>query len=187
MTHVSPLSGNPTSHHIRLWEGGERPLPSLAGDERQVLTAYLDWHRSTFELKCSGVVPVRLSDRGIPPSELSLHGLVRHLTDVERWWFRLQWAQEDVPLHYYTPEDPGRDFRAVDGDVREAFAVWRTECARSSEIVAATTSLDRKVTHLMTGETFSLRAILVHMIQEYARHNGHVDLLRERIDGATGM
>ncbi|MFI6809911.1 DinB family protein [Streptomyces luteogriseus] len=170
-----------------MWEGGERPLPSLFGDERHVLTAQLDWHRATFELKCSGIAPERLSERSVAPSELSLHGLLRHLADVERFWFRLQWAQEDVPLLHHSPEDPGRDFRCVDGDAGEAFAVWRAECARSREIVAAAPSLERTVPHRLTGEPVSVRAVLVHMIGEYARHNGHADLLRERLDGATGL
>ncbi|MFG2810659.1 DinB family protein [Streptomyces massasporeus] len=170
-----------------LWEGGDRSLPSLHGDERHVLTAQLDFHRTTFELKCSGIAPERLSERSVAPSELSLHGLLRHLADVERWWFRIQWGQEDVPLLYHSPEDPGRDFREVEGDVAEAFTAWRAECARSREIVATEPDLDRTVPHKLTGDPVSVRAVLSHMIAEYARHNGHADLLRERLDGATGL
>nr|WP_311734268.1 DinB family protein [Streptosporangium becharense] len=156
------------------------------GDERAVLTAYLDWHRHTFELKCSGVPAERLSDRGVPPSTMSLHGLVRHLAAVERWWFRRQFAGEEVPLLYYSDDDPDQDFETLDGDVLEAFAVWRAECRRSREIVAAAPSLDLTGTRASDGEPISLRVIMVKMIAEYARHNGHADLLRERIDGATG-
>jgi uncharacterized damage-inducible protein DinB len=157
------------------------------GDDREILTAYLDWHRQTFELKCAGVPPARLSERGVPPSGLSLHGLVRHLAGVERWWFRVQFAGEDVPLLYYSDDDPDQDFDDLDGDVAEALAVWRAECDRSRQIVADASSLDQTGTHKATGNPVSLRRILVHLIAEYARHNGHADLLRERIDGATGF
>jgi hypothetical protein len=157
------------------------------GDDREILTAYLDWHRQTFELKCAGVPPARLSERGVPPSGLSLHGLVRHLAGVERWWFRVQFAGEDVPLLYYSDDDPDQDFDDLDGDVAEALAVWRAECDRSRQIVADASSLDQTGTHKATGNPVSLRRVLVQLIAEYARHNGHADLLRERIDGATGF
>lgn len=157
------------------------------GDDREILTAYLDWHRQTFELKCAGLPPERLSERGVPPSGLSLHGLVRHLAGVERWWFRVQFAGEDVPLLYYSDDDPDQDFDDLDGDVAEALAVWRAECDRSRQIVADASSLDQTGTHKATGNPVSLRRVLVHLIAEYARHNGHADLLRERIDGATGF
>jgi hypothetical protein len=167
------------------WTGGGRPELPAVGDEREILTAYLDWHRRTFELKCAGVPPDRLSDKAVPPSGLSLHGLVRHLAAVERWWFRIQFAGEDLPLLYYSDDDPDQDFDSLDGDVDEAFAVWRAECDRAREIVAGS-ALDQTGTRLATGEPISLRAVLVNMIAEYARHNGHADLLRERIDGTTG-
>jgi Protein of unknown function (DUF664) len=167
------------------WTGGERlPLPSV-GDEREILTSSLDWHRRTFELKCQGVPPDRISEMCLPPSRLSLHGLVRHLAGVERWWFRLQFAGEDVPMLYYSDDDPDQDFESLDGDVDEAFAVWRDECRHAREIVAAA-ALDHTGTRRRDGEPISLRRILVDMIAEYARHNGHADLLRERIDGTTG-
>jgi uncharacterized damage-inducible protein DinB len=160
------------------------PLP-LVGDEREVLTSYLDWHRQTLEIKCVGVPPERLSEQAMPPSTLSLHGLLRHLALAERWWFRQQFAGEEIPMLYYSNEDPDQDFDSLDGDVAEAFAVWREECARSREIVARS-SLEDTGTHARSGNPVSLRRILVHMIAEYARHAGHADLLRERIDGATG-
>lgn len=172
-------------HYSPAWTSDARAEPPLVGDERVLLTTFLDWHRQTFELKCSGVPLERLSDRAIPPSGLSLHGLVRHLAGVERWWFRIQFAGEDVPLLHYSDDDPSQDFDSLDGDVEEAFAVWRAECDRSREIVA-TSSLDQTGTRKATGEPISLRRILVQMIAEYARHNGHADLLREQIDGATG-
>src|SRR6266536_2829068 len=116
-------------HYSPMWSGDTRTTPPALGDERETLSSYLDWHRATFELKCSGVPLERLSERTVPPSSLSLHGLARHLAGVERWWFRIQFA----------------------------------------------------------GEPFSLRWLMVRLIAEYARHDGHADLLRERIDGATGM
>lgn len=158
----------------------------LQGDERELLVAFLDWHRQTFELKCAGVPHERLSEKGIPPSGLSLHGLLRHLTGVERWWFRQQFAGEDVPMIYYSDDDPYQDFDALDGDVEEALTLWRSECDRSREIVAAASSLDQTGTLVRSGETFSLRRLLLYLSAEYARHNGHADLLRERIDGRTG-
>jgi hypothetical protein len=128
----------------------------------------------------------RLSEQGVPPSTLSLHGLIRHLAGVERWWFRLQFAGEDVPMLYYSDDDPDQDFDSLDGDPLEAVAVWRGEVARSREITAAAQSLDVTGTKFRTGEPISLRYILVNMIAEYGRHLGHADLLRERIDGAVG-
>ncbi|KJY34487.1 Mini-circle protein, partial [Streptomyces sp. NRRL S-444] len=111
----------------------------------------------------------------------------RHLSGVERWWFRIQFAHEDVPLLYYSDDDPDQDFESLDGDVEEAFAVWRAGCERSRQITAAAASLDETGIRKRTGEPISLRRIMVDMIAEYARHNGHADLLREGIDGATGM
>ncbi len=166
--------------------GGERADPPLVGDEREVLTTYLDYHRRTFELKCEGVPLDRLSERAVPPSGLTLHGLARHLAGVERWWFRIQFAGEDLDLLYYADDDPNMDFDRLDGDPLAVLAAWRAECDASRRIVAATESLDATGTHALTGNPVSLRRVLVLMIAEYARHNGHADLLRERIDGAVG-
>ncbi len=88
---------------------------------------------------------------------------------------------------YYSDDDPGQDFDDLDGDVEEAFEAWRAECRRSREIVAAAASLEETGIRRRTGEPFSLRWLMVHLIAEYARHNGHADLLRERIDGAIGV
>jgi Protein of unknown function (DUF664) len=176
----------PPQNYSPLWATDTRqPLP-LVGDEREVLTAFLDWHRETLQLKCSGVPAERLSEKAIPPSNLSLHGLVRHLAGVERWWFSIQFARQDLPLLYYSDDDPNQDFDDLDGDVHTALRTWRDECQRSREIVASAASLDATGTKQSTGEPISLRRILIAMIAEYARHNGHADLLRERIDGATG-
>ncbi len=177
----------PDENYAESWADDSRPELPKVGDEREILTAYLDWHRETFALKCAGVAPERLSEMAIPPSRLSLHGLLRHLAATERWWFSRQFAGEDLPMLYYTDDDPDQDFESLDGDIDEAFAVWRAECDRSREIVGAASSLDETGTRARTGEPVSLRRILVSMIAEYARHDGHADLLRERIDGATGF
>jgi uncharacterized damage-inducible protein DinB len=158
--------------------------PPIAG-ETPMLTAWLDWHRATLRGKCSGLGPAQLRERAVPPSALSLLGLVRHLAEVERAWFRrFVGAQPDH--RWCTPEDEDADFNGVDGaDVGEAFAAWDEEVARARDVVAVATSLDQTFTG-GRGHLLSLRWLLVHMIQEYARHNGHADLLRERLDGVTG-
>lgn len=168
------------------WQADDRvPTPRL-GDERAILTAFLEYHRRTFELKCTGVAPARLSECGQPPSTMSLHGLVRHLAGVERWWFQIQFAGLDVPMLYYSDDAPNSDFDDLDGDVTAELAVWRSECARSRQIVA-TATLDDTGTTKVSREPFSLRWLLIDMATEYARHCGHADLLREAIDGATGL
>ena len=174
-------------HYAPRWSDDTRETPPNTGDEREALTTSLDWHRATFEIKCAGLTQEQLSERAVPPSGMSLHGLVRHLTGVERWWFRIQLTGEDVPLLYYSDDDPHQDFGDLSGDAGEAFAVWHAECERSRRIVDAAESLDVTGIRKSTGEPISLRRILLNTIEEYARHNGHADLLRERIDGATGM
>jgi len=164
-----------------------RPDPPLVGDERSILNGFLDYYRATVELKCEGLTPEQLADRAVPPSSLSLLGLVRHMGEVERGWFR-SFAGEPTQPCYYSTDDPDGDFDNADGDpgqVAEGFAFWRGEIEHAREIVAAA-DLDATFTRARDGSTFSLRWILVHMIEEYARHAGHADFLRERIDGATG-
>ena len=176
----------PAQNYAGVWPADDRPAPPREGTEAEVLNAYLDWHRTTLEAKCEGLTAEQLSTRAVPASSLSLHGLVRHLAGVERWWFRMQFAGEDVPLLYYSDDDPDQDFDDLDGDPAEAFAAWRAEVARSREIVAAAGSLDETGTEYRSGRPVQLRSVLVKLIAEYARHNGHADLLRESIDGATG-
>ncbi|MET7754314.1 DinB family protein [Streptomyces sp. NPDC005389] len=155
------------------------------GDERTVLTAMLDFQRDTLALKCEGLTPEQLRTRAVDPSALSLLGLVRHAAEVERGWFRNTLNGERSRSPWTPPGSTDRaDFDVDHADVDEAFTVWREECARARAIVAAADSLDATGTH--EGETYSVRYVLAHMIEEYARHNGHADLLRERLDGTTG-
>jgi uncharacterized damage-inducible protein DinB len=162
----------------------ERPYPPPAAPERETLVAFLAFQRATLRMKCDGLTPEQLRLRSVPPSTMSLLGLVRHLAEVERNWFRRAIAGEDAPPIYYSEADPDGDF-AVDGaDPGEAFVTWQRECD-AADAIAAAHSLDDFDTR-PGEEGDSLRWILVHMIEEYSRHNGHADLLRERIDGVTG-
>ncbi|MFK4067610.1 DinB family protein [Streptomyces sp. NPDC029674] len=159
--------------------------PHAPTDERTSLTAFLQYQRETLAMKCAGLTGEQLKERAVPPSDMSLLGLVRHLAEVERSWFRNVLNGEAVGANWQgrVPGEPA-DFDVADADPDEAFERWHAECARSRAIVDALDSLD--VTVDFRGDTYSLRYVLTHMIEEYARHNGHADLLRERIDGATG-
>lgn len=166
----------------------ERAEPSAVAGEREMLEGWLDYHRATLEWKCEGLSAEQLRVRAVPPSSLSLLGLVRHMTEVERSWFRNTFRGEDAPPFYYTEKDLDGDFDHLDSaEPDEVFTAWHAECAYAREVSRAA-SLDDIGTRLRRGteEEFSLRWILTHMIEEYARHNGHADLLRESIDGATG-
>ncbi len=180
MTEIPPENFSP------LWPDDKRTHPPRTGDERAILTAFLDFQRATFEQRCSGLVAEQLSSASVAPSTMTLHGLARHLAGVERWWFQIHFAGNDVPMLFYTDDDPSQDFESLDGDPEEAFETWRRECAKSRVIVAAA-SLDYLGAVERNGEPFSLRWLLAHLIAEYARHNGHADLLRERLDGTTGF
>ncbi|WAP54538.1 DinB family protein [Streptomyces sp. S465] len=163
----------------------ERLQAPRTADERTSLEGWLDFHRATLALKCEGLDDAQLRTASAPPSGLTLLGLVRHMAEVERSWFRRVLAQEDAPPIWYGEADPDGDFHVTDGDTaQDAFATWREEIAKAKE-AAAGRSLDDVVTRPDRGD-YSLRWIYLHMIEEYARHNGHADLLRERIDGATG-
>jgi uncharacterized damage-inducible protein DinB len=155
------------------------------GDERSTLLAFLVWQRATLARKCEGLDADQLRIRSAEPSTLSLLGLVRHMADVERGWFRKTLAGEEIEYHYSSDEDIDGEFDNVDSaDVDEAFATWRDECAHADEIISRRAL--EATGHRHDGQEVSMRWILVHMVEEYSRHNGHADLLRERIDGATG-
>ena len=163
-------------------EGGPR-----LGDERTTLTEYLRGQRLTLQLKCDGLDAGQLASRAVEPSTMSLLGLVRHMAEVERRWFRHRFAGLGVPRRYQTESDPDADFNGAVADpamVEEAWAAWREEIAFADQFTR-----DHELDFAGSdsqGEPVSLRELLVHMIEEYARHNGHADLLRERIDGRVG-
>jgi uncharacterized damage-inducible protein DinB len=163
-------------------EGG----PGL-GDERATLNEYLRSQRLTLQLKCEGLDAEQLARRSVEPSTMSLLGLLRHMAEVERAWFHRRFAGLDIPKRYQTEADPDADFNGAVADpavVEEAWAAWREEVAFAEQFTR-----DHDLDFVGSdseGEPVSLRELLVHMIEEYARHNGHADLLRERIDGRTG-
>jgi uncharacterized damage-inducible protein DinB len=164
-------------------EGGPR-----LGDERATLTEFLRGQRLTLEVKCGGLNAEQLARRAVEPSTMSLLGLVRHMAEVERGWFRRRFAGLDAARRYQTAADPDGDFNGAVPDpavVEEAWAAWREEIAFADEFTR-----DHDLGFVgcdSAGEPVSLRELLVHMIEEYARHNGHADLLRERIDGRVGQ
>jgi hypothetical protein len=159
--------------------------PPLEADELTTLTAFLDFNRDTLALKCDGLTHDQLRERAVPPSSLSLLGIVRHMAEVERNWFRPVLAAEEMQAIFAPDMNWEAAFRdAATADVGEAFSIWRAECDHSRALVAAAPALETRGRR--GGEWFSLRWVLTHMIEEYARHNGHADLLRERLDGATG-
>ena len=165
-----------------------RSEPPPRGDERTSITGFLRWQRETFELKCAGLDAEALAARSVEPSTMSLLGLVRHMADVERGWFRRFMAGEDVPRFFPVPDE---DFEGVVADadlVDEAWRMWREEVEYAERFTDDAPDLDlvgKRVDH-WRGE-MSLRWVLLHMIEEYARHLGHIDLLRERIDGRLGQ
>jgi uncharacterized damage-inducible protein DinB len=166
----------------------DRHEPALNADERIMLEGWLDYHRRTLAWKCEGLTDAQLRTASVEPSELSLMGLVRHMAEVERGWFRKVLAGDDPGPIYFSDEDPDGEFHLTEADTcDEAYATWQAEIEIARRH-AAGFGLDdlSKGTSRFTGERFSLRWIYTHMIEEYARHNGHADLIRQRIDGATG-
>ncbi|PZF93578.1 hypothetical protein C1I99_20385 [Micromonospora deserti] len=158
-------------------------------DERTILVEYLRDQRLTLELKCADLDAEALARRAVPPSALSLLGLVRHLAEVERGWFRRTMAGQDAPRIYRSEADPDADFDGAVADpavVDEAWRTWRAEVEFAERFVAEAPDLGVKGRQ-RGGAEISLRELLVHMIEEYARHNGHADLLRELIDGRVGQ
>jgi len=165
-----------------------RSDPPFAADERPMLQAWLDFHRATLLSKLEGLDAEQLRTRSVPPSSLSLLGLLRHMSEVERSWFRRTLAGEDAPPLYCSDSDPDGDFDNVHtADPDEALTTFRAEVEHCDRVAQSYPSLDAVGAQLRHGVSeVSLRWIYVHMIEEYARHNGHADLLRERIDGRTG-
>ncbi|MEU8373507.1 DinB family protein [Micromonospora sp. NPDC048894] len=156
------------------------------GDERAMLESWLDYHRQTLLLKCAGLTGEQLRTPSVPPSELTLLGLVRHLGEVEAWWFRENFAGQQFDYPYGSVDDPDADLDVSHADAEADFATYheQIELARAA---AVGRSLDETFTEVGPKKrTFSLRWVYLHLIEEYARHNGHADLLRERLDGVTG-
>lgn len=166
-----------------------RPVPGVTADEPAMLADWLDFHRGTLAVKYDGLDDAQTRIASVPSSSLTLLGLVQHLAEVERNWFQRVLAGRDVPPVYGGPSggfalDPERT-------CEQALAVWRREVAVSRELCAGRSlddvgRLSEREAAVAGGAEVSLRWILVHLIEEYARHNGHADLLREGIDGVTG-
>ncbi|MEU3980713.1 DinB family protein [Streptomyces sp. NPDC026672] len=155
--------------------------------ERDTLVGYLRDQRLTLELKCSGLDADAMARRSVPPSDLSLLGLVRHLAGVEQYWFGHVMAGIEGPRPFRDADHPDGDFEFAVPDpavVEEAWRTWREHVAFGERVVAGAPGLD--VVGPGRKEPITLREVLVHMIEEYARHNGHADFLRERIDGRVG-
>jgi uncharacterized damage-inducible protein DinB len=161
-----------------------RTAPPETGAERPMLEAYLDFHRETFRWKCAQLSDDELKRYAVPTSRLTLLGMLRHLTDVERWWF-LRFVGPDPDPTYFSEEKPNDDFDALDTvPPADVLARWDAE-VRACRQAVAPLDLDAEFTD-KRGNTFSLRWVYLHMIEEYARHNGHADLIREGIDGVVG-
>ncbi|WIM99375.1 DinB family protein [Actinoplanes oblitus] len=167
--------------------------PRQAGNpvgELATIREYLTNYRRTLGLKCEGLTPEQLATRSVPPSTMSLLGLVRHLAKVEHVWFQLALRGVDEPRLFWSADVRDVDFDGAVADpavVAEAFAAWESQIAAADEWLDRATDLGAEVTLSWNGEKSTVRDILIHMIEEYARHCGHADLLRECIDGRTGQ
>jgi hypothetical protein len=178
-----PSDDDPREHGPRL------------GDERTTLVEALRCQRLTLELKCAGLDAEAMARRAVEPSTMSLLGLVRHLAEGERDTFRIMMAGQDVPRLYCSETNRDGDFDGAVADpavIAEAWDAWRREVDFATRFVEEAPSLDITAgdplnQHGSGGGDMSLREVLVGMIEEYARHMGHVDLLRERIDGRIGQ
>ena len=166
----------PTAHRVN---------EPQTGPERAMLQGWLDWHRQTLLSKCAGLTADQLKQATVEPSNLTLLGLVRHMTEVERSWFIRRTAGDVTATEIYcTDDDPDGDFDGVaDADAQADFARFDEECAACDRTV---TDLPLEHEFTLRAKQYSLRWVYLHMIEEYARHNGHADLIRERLDGETG-
>jgi uncharacterized damage-inducible protein DinB len=163
-------------------------MPPLNADERTTLEGWLDFHRTTLALKCEGLSDKQAADASVSPSLLTMTGIIQHMAEVERNWFRRVLAGEQAPPIYDPQADPngpdGGFELAEDATLDGALVTWRAEISAARGQCAARLLTD---TGRFMEQEVSLRWIYVHMIEEYARHNGHADLIRERIDGSTGV
>ncbi len=164
----------------------ERIGPPLRAGERETLRAFLDYHRATLAMKCDGLSDDDLRRPSMPPSTLTLLALVRHMAEVERTWFRRVINAEDIPLRWSDDGDFQAAYDASASTRSEAFEAWQAEVEHSRRIEREAESLDVIGYQASWGEDVSLRLVMLHLIHEYARHNGHADFLREAIDGTVG-
>ena len=164
----------------------ERIGPPLIAGEREMLRAFLDYHRATLAMKCDGLSDEDLRRQSMPPSTLSLLGLVRHMAEVERMWFRRVINGEDVALVWSDEGDFQAAYDASTATRPEAFGAWQAEVEHSRRIERQAPSLEVTGYQPRWGEDVSLRLVMLHLIHEYARHNGHADFLREGVDGTVG-
>ena len=160
--------------------------PPSFGSERDTLRGFLDYHRATLAMKCDGLTDEELRQRSMPPSTLSLLGLVRHMAEVERAWFRRVFEDNDAPMVWSEEIDFQAAYDASASTRAEAFAAWEAEAETSRRIERDAESLDLAGHQPRSGEDVSLRMVMVHVLLEYGRHNGHADLLREGVDGTVG-
>lgn len=160
------------------------PLPN-EGNERDLLTAFLEFHRQTLLWKCSGLTGEQLTSHSVPSTGMTLLGLIRHLTDVERAWLREVTSETPVQSLYWGQPERDSDFDDVAAsDAEGDYATYVSELELCRQMQSK--DLDATVVDPENGERFTFRWILIHLIEEYARHNGHADLIREAIDGETG-
>jgi uncharacterized damage-inducible protein DinB len=169
-------------------EDDPRETDAMSRGEKAVLAEYLDRYRKTLEMKCDGLDAEQLARRSVPPSTMSLLGLIRHMAAVEHRWFQVALQGKNEPRLYGKAEHRDADFDGAVADpavVEEAFETWHEQVRLAEdyydnvEDLAATVDLE--------GDDVEIRDIVVHMIEEYARHCGHADLLRECVDGRTGQ
>lgn len=166
----------------------ERTFPPLRGAERDMLNGFLQYQRDTLEWKCSALSAEQLKEAASSPSPLTLLGLLRHMTRVEYHWFEnVLLDRRDHAGIYRFEENPDGDWTALNShSPEEVFRSWKEACELSRRAVASVPDLDSTAARPWDQQPVMLRWIMVHMIEEYARHIGHADFLRERIDGQTG-
>ncbi|MFF3286465.1 DinB family protein [Streptomyces sp. NPDC003023] len=164
----------------------DRIGPPGFGSERDMLRAFLDYHRATLAMKCAGLTDEELRQRSMPPSTLSLLGLVRHMAEVERAWFRRVFEDNDAPMVWSDKIDFQAAYDASASTRQEAFAAWEAEVENSRRIEREAESLDQPGYQPRWSQEVSLRMVMMHVLLEYGRHNGHADLLREGVDGTVG-
>ncbi|MGW2016948.1 DinB family protein [Streptomyces sp. NPDC001927] len=163
-----------------------RVSPPHFGDERETLRAFLDYHRATLARKCEGLDDAQLRERSMPPSLLTLLGLVRHMAEVERAWFRRVFQDGEAPMVWSDKVDFQAAYDASRSTRAEAFTAWEAEVENSRRIEREAGSLDLAGYQPRWDKEVSLRMVMVHVLLEYGRHNGHADFLREGVDGTVG-